>query len=390
MKQIQFLLILLFACFYFEGAAQQSLQLYKLKDLESREATAENRLAEKGKGGMLKKGLKGSPAIKDFKKGTTEILLHTDGPGMVRHIWCTVSQRTAINLRNIILRMYWENSNVPSVEVPLADFFGMSHGADVLMTSQLISIQPSLGYNCDIPMPFKNHALMTVTNESDTDFDWFFYQIDFTLGDQVANDDGRFHASFNRENPTKYGRDFTIMETKGAKGVFLGCVLGVRPTTKGWWGEGEMKMYLDSDAQYPTICGTGIEDYFGAAWGLRAHSTPYRGAPLVEPNFCSMYRFHINDPIYFKNSIRIDIQQMGLTHITDARSKYGDSLIFMRMDHPRRDTTSVFYLRSDDVCSVAYWYQYPLVKYRKPLPNKDQRSSDLYIRSKEMKELAPL
>jgi hypothetical protein len=383
MKNSLLFLMLVFACFSIECTAQQPLQLYKLRDLESRQASAENPLAEKGKGGITKKGLKGSPALKNVKKGTTEILLNTDGPGMVRHIWCTVSSNTPKDLRNIILKMYWENNNVPSVEVPLSDFFGMSHGAKVLMTSQLISIQPSLGYNCDIPMPFKNHALITITNESDSDFDWFFYQIDFTLGDQIVDDDGRFHASFNRENPTRYGRDFTIMETNGAKGVYLGCVLGVRPTTKGWWGEGEMKIYIDSDTKYPTICGTGIEDYFGAAWGLRAHCTPYRGAPLVEPDFNSMYRFHVNDPVYFKNNIRIDVQQMGLTNISDARSKYGDSLIFMRMDHPRRDTNNVFYLRSDDVCAVAYWYQYPLVKHRKPLPDKEERSKDLYIRSKE-------
>jgi hypothetical protein len=374
MKTIRLLMILGFA-FSFMGS---NAQLYKLKDVESRAATAENRSAEKGKGGMSKEGLKGSPALKDFKKGTTEALLDVSGPGMVRHIWCTVKPNSATDIRNIILRMYWEHNEVPSVEVPLSDFFGMAHGAKILMTSQLISVQPSLGYNCDIPMPFKSHARITVTNDSDTDFDWFFYQIDFTLGDKIEKDDGRFHASFSRENPTKYGLDFTIMETKGAKGVYLGCVLGVRPLTGGWWGEGEVKIYLNGDTRYPTICGTGIEDYFGAAWGLRAHSAPYRGAPLVEPAFCSMYRFHVNDPVYFKNNIRIDVQQMGISHIDDARKKYGDSLIFMRMDHPRRSSETVFYLRSDDVCAVAYWYQYPIIKDRKPLPGKIERSKDLY------------
>lgn len=377
MRQFCTVLVVLFLCFFCE-AVPQSFQLYKLKNLESRAATAENRLAEKGKGGMTKKGLKGNPAIKDFRKGSTEILLDIDGPGMIRHIWCTVSQYTPINVRNIILRMYWENSNIPSVEVPLADFFGISHGANVPIISLLLSIQPSGGYNCDIPMPFKKHALITVTNESDTDLDWFFYQIDFTLGDKITKDDGRFHASFNRENPTKYGNDYTLLEIKGAKGVFLGCVLGVRPLVSGWWGEGEMKIYLDSDSQYPTICGTGVEDYFGAAWGLQPHCMLYRGAPLVDSDFCSMYRFHINDPIYFKKDIKVDVQQMGTAYISEARSKYGDSLIYMRFDHPRRDTDKVYYLRSDDICSVAYWYQYPLIKERKPIPDKSQRSKDLY------------
>jgi hypothetical protein len=387
MKRI-FFLIILFFYFSLNGTAQ----LYKLKDLESRAASAENVRAEKGKGGMTKNGLKGDPAIRNFQKGATATLLDTKGPGMVRHIWCTFNPHNKPEyLRNVILRMYWENSKVPSVEVPLSDFFGIAHGARIFMTSQLVSVQPSLGYNCDIPMPFGDHALITVTNESEVDIDWFFYQVDFTLGDKVAIDDGRFHASFNRENPTRYGRDFTIMETKGAKGVFLGCVVGVRPLTSGWWGEGEVKIYLDGDTKYPTICGTGIEDYFGAAWGLEAHCAPYRGAPLVESDFCSLYRFHVNDPIYFKNDIRVDVQQMGLIHINKARDKYGDSLIFMPIDHPRRNPDNVFYLRSDDVCSVAYWYQYPLIRERKPIPDVNTRSKDLYVRKETDKKLsAPL
>jgi len=239
-------------------------------------------------------------------------------------------------------------------------------------------------------MPFRDHALITVTNEADTDFDWFFYEVDFTLGDKVSKDDGRFHASFYRENPTKYGRDYNILEVKGAKGVFLGCIIGVRPLVSGWWGEGEMKIYLDSDVKYPTICGTGMEDYFGSAWGIKPHGTLYRGAPLADPDFCSMYRFHVTDPIYFQNDIKIDIQQMGTAFIDDARKKYGDSLIFMRFEHPRRSTDKVYYLRSDDVSSVAYWYQYPLIKERKPLPDKEQRSRNLYTRPKEEKELAPM
>lgn len=385
---ISFLLLVLFP--FIKGTAQE-FPLYKLRDLESRAATAENPSAEKGKGGMSKKGLKGDPAVRNLKRGTTAILMDKKGPGMIRHFWCTFNPHDQPRyLRNVILRMYWENSKVPSVEVPLSDFFGISHGARILMTSQLISVQPSLGYNCDIPMPFGEHALVTVTNESEVDIDWFFYQIDFTLGDKIGGYDGRFHASFNRENPTEYGRDYTILETKGAKGVFLGCILGVRPTTDGWWGEGEVKIYLDSDTEYPTICGTGIEDYFGAAWGLSGHCTSYRGAPLVESGFCSMYRFHVSDPIYFKKGIKVDVQQMGLTHITNARKKYGDSLIYMPIDHPRRDPENVFYLRSDDVSSVAYWYQYPLLKERKPFADVDLRSKDLYFRSNEKEQKAPL
>jgi len=390
MSHLRLFLLFMAVCFSSGIIAQQPFELYKLRDLESRQASAENQAAEKGRGGMTKKGLKGNPAIKDFKSGATATLLDINGPGIIRHIWCTVSQAEPVNVRNIILRMFWENSDIPSVEVPLSDFFGMAHGADVFLTSLLISNQPVHAYNSDIPMPFKDHAHITVTNESDTDFDWFFYEIDFTLGDKIGKEDGRFHASFYRENPTKYGRDYNILDISGARGKFLGCIIGVRPLTSLWWGEGEMKMYIDSDSEYPTICGTGMEDYFGAAWGMQPHCTPYRGAPLYEPGFCSMYRFHITDPVYFKDRIKIDIQQMGTAMLDVARAKYADSLIFMRFEHPRRDTNKVYYLRSDDVCSVAYWYQYPLLRERKPLPDKIQRSRDLYFRKSEDKVSAPL
>lgn len=356
-------------------------ELFSLRALESRAASAENPNAEKGSGGMQKNGLKGSPAIKNLKKGVTAILLDKNGPGMIRHFWCTIKPSRPIEIRNVIIRMYWENNKVPSVEVPLSDFFGISHGAKVLMSSRLITVQPELGYNCYIPMPFKENALITITNESDSDLDWFFYQIDFTIGDKISKNDGRFHASFNRENPTKLGRDFSILETNGARGVYLGCVLGVRPLSNGWCGEGEVKMFIDDDNKYPTICGTGMEDYIGAAWGLKAHSASAQGAPLVESDYLSMYRFHMDDPIYFQKKIKVTLQQMGISKKEDALEKYGDSLIFRPMEHPRRDPNQVFYLRSDDVCAVAYWYQYPLIKERKPLPDKKLRSEHLFKES---------
>lgn len=358
-----------------------SNQPYKLRALSSRAASAENPNADKGGGGKEKNGLKGNPAIKDLKKGETAILLDKKGPGIIRHIWCTVKPFGSAEIRNIIIRMYWENSKIPSVEVPLSDFFGVAHGARVLMSSRMISVQPELGYNCYIPMPFSENALITITNESDKDLDWFFYQVDFTLGDKISKKDGRFHASFNRENPTTLGRDFTIMQTEGATGVYLGCVLGVRPLTSGWCGEGEVKMFIDDDNLYPTICGTGMEDYIGAAWGLKAHSAPSQGAPLVEADYLSMYRFHLDDPVYFKRKIKVTLQQMGLAKKEEALKKYGDSLIFRNMEHPRRDASQVFYLRSDDVCAVAYWYQYPLISKRNPLPNKKVRSEHLYKNS---------
>ncbi|WP_135554426.1 glycoside hydrolase family 172 protein [Paenibacillus cymbidii] len=352
--------------------------IYTMKTLRSRSATAENRDALPGRGGMSGGGVKGSPAIKDFRAGTTETLLAAEGPGVVRRMWMTSHAREPQHMRNLILRMYWDGCAVPSVEAPLGDFFGVAHGASVPMYAKYVSMQEGRGLNCFIPMPFAASARITVTNESDTDIDWFFYQIDFTLGDEVTEEHGRFHASFRRDNPCPLGRDFTIADVRGARGVFLGCVIGVRPLTPGWWGEGEVKLYLDDDGDYPTLCGTGMEDYVGSAWGLGEICTPTQGAPLVRGGFASLYRFHDADPIFFQQRLTVTVQQMGCGMKQELAAQYGDRLIFQPKLHPRRDPEDGFYLRSDDLCATSYWYQYPLAQSREPLPGKSERSADLF------------
>jgi hypothetical protein len=352
--------------------------LYKLRDLQSRAASAENPNALPGAGGVEGNGLKGAPAIKDFKRGATETLFDVEGPGVVRHIWMTSHARRPGHYRNIILRMYWEAHEVPSVEAPLTDFFGAAHGAGVPLSTAFVSMQEGRGLNCYFPMPFARHARVTITNETDTDIDWFFYQLDFTLGDSVTDEDGRFHAAFHRENPCPPGHDFTILDTEGGRGVYLGSVIGVRPLYKGWWGEGEVKMYIDDDQLYPTICGTGLEDYIGSAWGLGEHQTPWQGAPLYRDGFASLYRFHGPDPVYFRRRIRVDAQQMGSARKSELEKDFGDRLIFNPKNHPRRSPDDGYYLRSDDYCATAYWYQYPLATQRRPLPDKSLRSADLF------------
>lgn len=363
--------------------------IHRLSRLKSRAASAENPQALPGQGGQAAGGLKGSPAIKDFKSGATATLLETAGPGMIRHIWLTSHARNPVHLRNLIIRMYWEDAAEPSVEAPLGDFFGVAHGAAVPMYSALVLMQEGRGFNCYFPMPFAKSARVTVTNETDTDIDWFFYQIDFTLGDRVTEDDGRFHACFHRANPCPMGDDFTILDTVGARGVYAGCVLGVRPLHPGWWGEGEVKMYIDGDHEYPTICGTGTEDYIGSAWGMDPHCTPYQGAPLVTPHFVSMYRFHQPDPVYFQKRIRVKVQQMGADLREKAEKLFGKDLVFNPKNHPRRNPEDGFYLRSDDYCATAYWYQYPLGQAT-PIATKEIRSADLYKDSPGHEELADL
>ncbi len=343
-----------------------------------------------GQGGTAAGGLKGSPAIKDFQPGQTAALLETAGPGCIRHIWMTSHDRSPGVLRNLILRMYWEDGETPSVQAPLSDFFGVAHGASVPMQSDLVSMQEGRGYNCYIPMPFAQLARITLTNESDTPVDWLFYQIDFTLGDEVGFRDGRFHAAFRRENPCPMGDDFTILETEGAPGIFLGCVLGVRPRMPGWWGEGEVKMYIDTDEAFPTICGTGTEDYIGSAWGLDEHCTRFQGCPLYRDGFASLYRFHVPDPVYFQQRIKVTVQQMGADLKSNVAPLIGDKLIFNPKDHPRRNPEDGFYLRSDDWCATAFWYQWPLATKAGTDMDKKRRSADLYAPGDDEKAKADL
>lgn len=336
-------------------------------------------MALRGQGGTAAEGRKGSPAIKDFKAGATETLLDIAGPGMVRHIWMTSHARDPHAYRNVIVRMYWEGSDIPSVEAPLGDFFGLAHGAGEPMYSALLLFQEGRGLNCYFPMPFAKHARITLTNTMDRPIDYLFYQIDFTLGDAVGESDGRFHARFRRENPCPMGHDFTILDTSGGRGIYMGCNMGVRPLREGWWGEGEVKMYLDEDGLYPTICGTGAEDYIGSAWGLDEHCTPYQGAPLHRHGFASMYRFHVPDPVYFRERIKVTVQQMGGGRRPKLEAELGDQLIFTPKDHPRRPEDDGYYLRSDDWCATAYWYQYPLAPApEEPFPDQAVRSADLF------------
>src|SRR4051794_33701818 len=157
----------------------------------------------------------------------------------------------------------------PSVEVPLGDFFGIAHGRQRPMQAELVTMQVGKGFNCWIPMPFRSRARITIENDASSDVDMFFYQVDFTLDDPVDADTGIFHAQFRRANPCPMGEDFTILDGVEGRGIYLGTVLGVRSLYEdAWWGEGEVKFYIDGDRDLPTICGTGTEDYMGSAWGL--------------------------------------------------------------------------------------------------------------------------
>ncbi len=342
------------------GAAEIDTELPIIPDgVVGRAITWENRTGEVGAGGKMRDGRKGSPCIPLIKNGQTATLMDVTGCGVVRHIWITIPDRSPQAMRNMILRMYWDNSLVPSVEVPLGDFFGVAHGQRRILTTAYVTQVLGRGFNCYFPMPFATRARITVENDmpQGKDMEMFFFQIDYELRDSLPPGTGRFHAQFRRENPTVEKQDYVILDNVEGPGCFLGCVVGVRALGPHWWGEGEMKFYMDGDADYPTICGTGTEDYFEAAWGMEEYQTPYAGCAMHMTNeffknpLVSLYRFHAKDPVYFRESLKATIQQIG----------WHDGLVE----------------RSDDWCSVAYWYQLKPVKQMPPLPDREARTADI-------------
>ncbi|WP_217594709.1 glycoside hydrolase family 172 protein [Cohnella sp. GbtcB17] len=350
-------------------------------NIRSYAATAENPTAARGAGGQANNGRKGSAAIGPFKANAVQTLLDVSGTGIVRHIWCTIPPGNVQAMRNLIVRMYWDGQTHASVEAPLGDFFGVAHGRQRNMMSDYVSMQDERGFNCWIPMPFRTHARITIENDSGMDIDLLFYQVDFTLGDKLDEDAGYFHAQFRRSNLCPLYEDYTIVDGINGSGVYLGTVIGVRSILqeKTWFGEGEVKFFIDDDDRYPTICGTGLEDYMGSAWGLREVNTPQQGAPMVDyPNaLFSIYRFHGKDPIYFRDSLKVTVQQIGYGPRESAKLGYGeDAVCYPAAGAPAENC---LFERSDDYCSVAYWYQTLPSAPFPTLPDREARSADLMV-----------
>lgn len=331
------------------------------RGVASRAISWENRSGAVGAGGQSKDGRKGSPCIPLVANGETVTLMDVGGCGVIRHIWLTIPDRSPEALRNMILRMYWDDSAVASVEAPLGDFFGIAHGQTAPLTTAYTTMTLGRGFNCYFDMPFRKHAKVTIQNDlpDGRKMEALFFQIDYELRDSLPSNTGYFHAQFRRQNPTVMQQDFVVLDDVQGPGYFLGCVIGVRGLGPEWWGEGEMKFYLDGDAQWPTICGTGTEDYFGGAWGMDSYQTPWHGCPvLLKPPavpfaVASMYRFHVSDPVYFRESLKATIQQIGW--------KSPDGL----------------FERSDDWCSTAYWYQARPNARMAALPDRAARTASL-------------
>ena len=305
-----------------QAAAQQPVDLvaqpYLLDTgLVSRSICFENPTGAPGEGGKaasrLGVGRKGSPS-RSIKPGQTIQLCDIEGPGTIRHIWMTTG-RSPQNLRTLVLRGWYDGQEHPSIECPVGDFFGFAHGKVMPYHSAVHSVGPTAGMNIWLPMPFVKRMKMTITNEDSIESSKappVFYQIDYTLGDRHPKDVGRLHVLFRRENPTTEKKDFELLPQRKQKGRFIGSVIGIRNLHPGqWWGEGEIKVYMDGDREFPTICGTGSEDYVGLAWGIQQTPFLYNGCSLDQKNFISMYRWHLPDPIAWRNECRITIQQIA-------------------------------------------------------------------------------
>jgi hypothetical protein len=305
--------------------------------IESRSISFENPTGEKGKGGMAASkigvGRKGA-ALKNPNPGQTLTLCDIDGPGVIRRFWVTLPAKKE-NLLGFVIRGYWDNQATPSIEAPIGNFFGVANGVAKAYQSAVHSTTDSAGMTIFLPMPFTKHAKFTVTNEGTEKDVPFYYQIDLTINETLPSDVGRLHVMYHRENPTTLGEDFTILPKRTGMGRFVGCVIGINNVDKKWWGEGEFKAYIDGDDKFPTICGTGTEDYLGQAWGFHELAFLYGGVSLKQDNLWTLYRWHLKDPIYWKKDIRITLQQIG------AGDEGGGG----------------YYNKQEDVNAAAFWYE---------------------------------
>jgi len=343
--------------------------LSRLSSAKSRSISPENFTGEKGKGGMAAEGTgaqfarelglgwKISPSV-HLEPGEEFVMGHIEGPGVVQHIWLTCMPA---HWRYLILQMYWDGEEEPSVQVPVGDFFCNGWCERTNISSLPIAVNPAGGFNSYWEMPFRKEAKITMKNLC-PDQSVLFYQINYSLTD-IPDDAAYFHASWRRSSPLAYKDVHWIVDGIKGKGHYVGTYLAWQANNNNWWGEGEVKMYLDGDGEFPTICGTGTEDYFGGAWNFEhpkgeygAYSTPFLGFhPVAKPDGLyranqrfGMYRWHVMDPIRFEQDFRASIQALGWR------------------------SNGRYLPLKDDIASVAFWYQSEPHHPFRPLPSRDE------------------
>ncbi len=352
----------------FNGLGMGLGNLARLSHAKTRSISAENFTGAKGKGGAategtgahyareLGTGWKISPSVA-IARQSTFTLADIQGPGAIQHIWLTTFPT---NWRQLILRMYWDGEAEPSIECPLGDFFASGWCERCTINSLPIAVNPAGGMNSYWEMPFRQRAYLTLENRGVEDA-IVYYQIDYTLTD-VPEDMAYFHAQWRRNNPLPYKEVHTLLDNVKGMGHYIGTYIAWQCNNTGWWGEGEVKFYMDGDSDFPTICSTGTEDYFGGAWDFEqpqgaygVFSAPFSGLPqVIKPDGLyrsqqrfGMYRWHIMDPIRFEEDLRVTIQALGW--------RRGGRYLPLQ----------------DDIASVAFWYQREPHTPHPPLPDAD-------------------
>jgi hypothetical protein len=361
-------------------AASEKDELFsKPEGVMTRWSSFENLSARKGEGGRENQGAKGH-AFDSIEPGEIKTLLDVEGSGVVRRMWITLRPRDPGILRSLRLEMFWDGSEKPAVSVPFGDFFNWVHGQPVEFENALFANPEGRSFVSFVPMPFRKRARISITNDSTTPIPHIFYDVNVTLGDQHGPDVMYFHASWQRESLTILGEDFAILPRVEGSGRFLGCHVGVIANQKniGWWGEGEVKVYLDGDTDLPTLCGTGTEDYIATAWGQGEYGQRFHGCLLAddEKKRYAFYRYHIPDPIYFDQDCRVTIQQIGGSNKKDIVKMLDNGIEikpisaddrgrFIKLLDPGnnvdlvrdiRDSAWVNYYRRDDVSAIALFY----------------------------------
>jgi len=308
--------ILLLTLWIFSVSQIYAQEWYEIpQGQETRWISFENPEGKKGGGGAENHTAKGH-AFDQLKAGETISLLDIRGAGIIKRIWLTINDRSPEMLRSLKIGMYWDGADKPAVSAPLGDFFGAGLGKMVAFESELFSDPEGRSFNCFIPMPFKKGAKVTLTNESGKDLTALFYNINLIRLEKPPKQMLYFHTYWHRVPKTELAKDFEILPSVAGKGRFLGVSMGVIANEiyqDSWWGEGEVKMYIDGDVALPTLVGTGTEDYIGTAWGQGTFSGRYQGALVSDPDRheYAFYRYHIPDPVYFSRDIKVTIQQIG-------------------------------------------------------------------------------
>jgi hypothetical protein len=364
MKRIFFTLLAILISFYsysqdrgkYDGLNNNMGNLFRLSNAKTRSISPENFTGEPGKGAMatLEEGVAGSQARElgqgwkvnpfvNIESGETFTLAEIEGPGAIQHIWMTPTG----NWRYSILRFYWDDEKEPSVEVPVGDFFGMGWGEYAPLNSLPIAVNPGSSFNSFWTMPFRRKCRITMENIGEKAMR-VYYQVDYTLT-EVPEDAAYFHAQFRRSNPTE-GALHTLVDGIKGKGHYVGTYIAWQVNNRGWWGEGEIKFYMDGDKKFPTIAGTGTEDYFLGSYNFEnkktrqyeEYSTPYAGLhQVIRPDGLyesqqrfGMYRWHVLDPIRFDKELKkVTIQDLGWR------------------------SGGRYLPQKSDISSVVYWYQ---------------------------------